>query len=138
MERVFGVVKRSPRLLLDRRDLIPVDEESRKPKLMWLMLLLPAIQIWKDIDGIYTYTILTYKLTNIRPHQAESSGSRPISTENLFRGQLVVGWVTTSEYWLLYVFAFFLCFDSINGEMPAYKTLMMGYDSLQHLIYLED
>ena len=50
---------------------------------------------------IYSFCSNTY---HIRPHQAASSGSRPISTENLFRGQLVVGWVTTSEYWLLYVF----------------------------------
>ena len=54
----------------------------------------------------------------------EHTGSRPISTENLFRGQLVVGWVTTSEYWLSYVFCNFLSwgFDSREGGEFFFPT----------------
>ena len=33
------------------------------------------------------------------------AGIRPISSKSLTRGQIVVGWVTTSESWLVYVFA---------------------------------
>ena len=58
MERVFKAVKRSPGLLLDRRGSI-LDDEVSKPKLIWLMILLPAIQIWKDIDGLFDAGIYT-------------------------------------------------------------------------------
>ena len=55
---------------------------------------------------------------HIRPYQAESSGSRPISTENLFRGQLVVEWVTISESWLLYVFGNFSELRMLGVRFP--------------------
>ena len=35
------------------------------------------------------------------------------ATENLLRGQLVVGWVTTSEYWLLNVLQLFFCLATV-------------------------
>jgi hypothetical protein len=41
---------------------------------------------------------------HIRPYLLENSGSRPLSQDNLVRGRLVAGSVTTSEYRLLYVF----------------------------------
>ena len=101
----------------------------------------PSIRSLEEVIFYLTYINAFWPtLYHIRPYQAESSGSRPISTENLFRGQLVVGWVTTSEYWLSYVFAFFFgswLYTKVERRMIT-KNLIKGYDFLHSLIYIED
>ena len=75
----------------------------------------------KVCDGVSDKMMYIYRNIGSRYHKRSyyvaKSASRPLSSDNQYKGQLVVGWVTTSEYWLLLVLLHFLRPWSVHNQL---------------------